>query len=311
MSHYAHPQGEQQQEDERVSRPSRYRSLRKQSVSAPAPSTTQRTPSGNRAPDLQHESVAAAGSISRSMSRYRRRATSNAGDMDNAAAQTLNAAATPPVPAIPSMLQTANPSDIMGSPTTDEPVVHSSARRQLRHTTQRRTTGQTIDDRDNHSNAIYGHTRNPIPAPSQGVLLKSPEQRDGSWEAERDRLLEEQKIKDLQRLEEELEKSQRLKAQSQKFKSPVVDRFMLLAKGSKTAKDEAPPASPTITSVKPSARRSDHEHGRSQPAHIEPGGKGIVPQKDAPTSAINAGDRVSMPKENLSCGPTADCGYRA
>ncbi|KAJ3558363.1 hypothetical protein NPX13_g9721 [Xylaria arbuscula] len=230
------------------------------------------------------------------MSRYRRRATSNAGGMDSdAAAQTLNSAATPPVPAIPSIplrlqTQTTNPSDQMGSPTTD-PAVDSTARRQLRHTTQRKTTGPTIDDRDKPSNAIYDSSRDQTSGPSQGILLKSPEQRDSSWEAERDRLLEEQKMKDLQRLEEELEKSQRARAQSQKFKSPVVDRFMLLAKGSKMTKDETPPASPTVMSVKASTRRPDHEPARSQPAHIEPGGKGIVPQKDAPTSAINAGDR--------------------
>ncbi|KAI0525424.1 hypothetical protein F5B22DRAFT_340344 [Xylaria bambusicola] len=289
MSYHAQPL--EQHDDERVLQPSRYRSLRKQSVAAPSPPTSKRTPSGNREPTCtqQCENVVAS-SISRSMSRYRRRAASNAGAMDNAAAQTINSAVTPPVPAIPSLLQTANPSGINGGQT--EPALESSARRQLRHTVQQRTTGQTIDDHENHSNAIYDNNRDQITASSRGVCHKTPEQHDASWEVERNRLLEEQKLKDLKRLEEELERSQRVKIQSQKLKSPVVDKFMLLAKGSKNIKDETPPASPTVMSVIPSARRSGHEPVRSPPAHIEPGGKGIVPQKDAPTSAINAGDRM-------------------
>ncbi|KAK5631084.1 hypothetical protein RRF57_006799 [Xylaria bambusicola] len=287
MSYHAQPA--EQQEDGRVSQPSRYRSLRKQSVSAPAPSTTKRAPSGNREPSQQCENVVAS-SISRSMSRYRRRAASNAGSMDNDVAQTINSAVTPPVPAIPSLLQTANPSGVNGGQT--EPALELSARHQLRHTAQRRATGQTIGDRENHSNAIYDNNRDQFSGSSQGVRHKSPEQHDASWEVERDRLLEEQKLKDLQRLEEELERSQRVKVQSHKLKSPVVDKFMLLAKGSKNTKDETPPASPMVMSGKPSTRRSGHEPVRNPPTHIEPGGKGIVPQKDAPTSAINAGDRT-------------------
>ncbi|KAI3336088.1 hypothetical protein F4824DRAFT_108036 [Ustulina deusta] len=286
MSRHAQPPEEQ--EDERVSRPSRYRSLRKPSVSAPAPSNAKRAAGGNREPDQQHEN-AVAGSMSRSMSRYRRRAASVAGGMDNDAAHTMNSApVAPPVPTIPPLLKTAGPPDMTGQ---TESMLESSARRQLRHTTQRRTTGQTFDGRDNRSSVVYDGSRDQVAGSSRGIQHRSPEQRDVSWEAERDRLLEEQKMKDLQRLEEELEKSQRARAQLHKFRSPVVDKFMLLAKGSKNSKDGMPPASPTITSAKPSTRRSNHEPERNLPTHIEPGGKGIVPQKDAPTSASNAGDR--------------------
>ncbi|TGJ80813.1 hypothetical protein E0Z10_g7948 [Xylaria hypoxylon] len=217
------------------------------------------------------------------MSRYRRRATSVAADND--ATQAMNSAPnnTPPVPDIPSLLKTACPPTMT--------VGESSLPRQSRHATQQRTTGQTIDDRHHQSNIISDGSRNQIPVASRSTQHRSLEQRDASWEAERDRLLEEQKMKDLQRLEEQLENSQRAKTQSHKFRSPVVDKFMFLAKGSKNNKDEMPPASPAATSAKSSTRRSDHEPVRNPPTHIEPGGKGIVPQTDAPTSAINAGDR--------------------
>ncbi|KAJ8106215.1 hypothetical protein ONZ43_g7139 [Nemania bipapillata] len=128
---------------------------------------------------------------------------------------------------------------------------------------------------------------------TQNAQHRSPEQRDASWEAERDRLLlEEQKRKDLQRLEEELENSRKAKAQPHKLRSPVVEKFVLLAKGSRSNhKDGVSPASSAVTSPRSSTRKSGHEPVNTPPAHIEPGGKGIVPQKDAPTSAINAGDR--------------------
>jgi hypothetical protein len=132
----------------------------------------------------------------------------------------------------------------------------------------------------------------------QDVQHRSLERSDMSWEAERDRLLEEQKKKDLQRLEEQLANSQRVAAQAQKLRSPVVEKFVLLARGGKS-KEGLPPTSPkttmtTTTFGRSSTRRSDPEVVKTPPAHIEPGGKGIVPQKDAPTSAINAGDRVSI-----------------
>ncbi|KAI1425922.1 hypothetical protein F5Y12DRAFT_326629 [Xylaria sp. FL1777] len=285
-----HAQVQEDQEDEQASRPSRYRSLRKQPVSAPAPPDTRRTASGNREPDQQHENPAVS-SVSRSMSRYRRRATSVGASMDNDAAQTMNSAlVTPPVPAIPLLLKTTNPPNTTGGQT--ELMHESSAPRQLRRTIPRRTTGPSVDSRDNHSNITHDDSRDQIAGSSRNIQHRSPEQRDVSWEVERNRLLEEQKMKDLQRLEEELEKSQKAKAQSHKFKTPVVDRFMLLAKGNKNSKDGASLTSPTTTSTKPSTWRSGHEQPtRHQPAHIEPGGKGIVPQKDAPTSAINAGNR--------------------
>ncbi|KAI8947239.1 hypothetical protein F4801DRAFT_517642 [Xylaria longipes] len=274
-------------EDEQVSRPSRYRSLRKQTISAPAPPSAMRTTNGNHDPDQRHGN-AAANSISRSMSRYRRRAASVTADTDNHAAQTMSSGLNnaPPVPAIPPSLKPA----VTGGHT--EHMAKSSSQCQLRHTeTRRRNIGQTIDESDDNPKVAYDSNRGQTIMSSRGMQNGSLAPRDVSWEEERDRLLEEQKRKDLRRLEEELECSQRVKAQSHKLRSPVVEKFMALAKGSKNSNDGMSPASPMTTSTRSSARRSDQEPVKTLPAHIEPGGKGIVPQKDAPTSAINAGDR--------------------
>lgn len=229
------------------------------------------------------------------MSRYRRRAASVVGDKDHEAAPTMKSEPnnTPPVPAIPLSLKKA-PDSLATTGSQTEPVLESSAGRPLRRTDMsRKITSQTTGDGDNHSNKAYDSSRGRPAMAGQNVQHKSPEQRDASWVVERDRLLAEQKRKDLQRLEEELENSQRVKAQPHKLISPVVEKFVLLAKGSKSNKDAAAPASasPATVPARSGTRRSDQEPVKTPQAHIEPGGKGIVPQKDAPTSAINAGDR--------------------
>ncbi|KAI0490492.1 hypothetical protein F4859DRAFT_10258 [Xylaria cf. heliscus] len=274
-------------EDEQVSRPSRYRSLRNPASSAPGSSNATKTTNGNHEPDQPHGNGAAS-SISRSMSRYRRRAASVAADMDNHATQTMNSGLTntPPVPAIPLSLKRA-----MTAGHTEN-MVKPSAQCQSRHAeAQRRAVGQAIEERDNNPKVTYDSNPGQTVGPGRNIPNGSHAPRDVSWEEERDRLLQEQKRKDLQRLEEELESSQRIKAQSHKIRSPVVEKFVALARGSKSSKEVISPVAPMTTSVRSSTRRSDQEPAKTPPTHIEPGGKGIVPQKDAPTSAINAGDR--------------------
>ncbi|KAI1746000.1 hypothetical protein F4680DRAFT_6787 [Xylaria scruposa] len=293
-------------EQTQVSRPSRYRSLRKQTVFTPTPPpNATRTAIGNHDPGQQQGNAAVSSTISRSMSRYRRRAASVTAGTDNHVAQTMPSGLenAPPVPAIPSSLHPA------GTGGHHEYVVGSSsaaaAQSQLRRIqTQQRARGQTTNELNDRARVTYdGDCNGPTTTSGQSIQDGSPAQRDVSWE-ERDRLLEEQKRKDLQRLEEELENSQkRARAQSHKFiRSPVVEKFMALTKGTKTASHDgmsssssSSPASPmTTASAGPSAaRRSEQEPARALPAaaHIEPGGRGIVPQKDAPTSASNAGGR--------------------
>ncbi|KAI1153462.1 hypothetical protein F4825DRAFT_414751 [Nemania diffusa] len=280
------------EEDEQVSRPSRYRSLRKPPPSAPALTNAQGSTSGSHESNQQHRNPIA-NSVSRSMSRYRRRAASVTGDMVNDAALAMSSDPnnkTPPVPAIPPLLKAAGPSSTTRGQT--ELPLKPSAQHQLRHTkTQRERPGQETDDSDFQPSVAYERNCDRPMMASQTMQPRSLEQRDTSWEVERNRLLEEQKRKDLQRLEEELENSRKAKPQPHKLRSPVVEKFVLLAKGSKNNKDGASPASSASPSARSSTQRSGQEPTKTPPAHIEPGGKGIVPQKDAPTSAINAGDR--------------------
>ncbi|KAI1131241.1 hypothetical protein F5Y10DRAFT_234119 [Nemania abortiva] len=281
------------EEDEQVSRPSRYRSMRKPTGSVSAPANTKGSGSSSHEPNQQHGN-AMTNPVSRSMSRYRRRAASvTGGGMSNDTALAMNPDInkTPPVPAIPPLLKTVGSPTATGSQT--ELMRKSTTHHQPSHTNaQRGTTGQTTDDSDHHSSATYESSRDRPSMASQNTQHISLEQRDPSWDAERDRLLEEQKRKDLQRLEEELENSRKAKSQPHKLRSPVVEKFVLLAKGSRGSnKDEVSPETQATTSARSSARKSDHEPAKTPLAHIEPGGKGIVPQKDAPTSAINAGDR--------------------
>ncbi|KAI0205126.1 hypothetical protein F4808DRAFT_273841 [Astrocystis sublimbata] len=272
-------------EDEQVARPSRYRSLR-QTISAPSPDNNPRTTNGNHTPDQRHGNSIAS-SLSRSMSRYRRRAASVTADMDNHAAAKSGLDNAPPVPAIPLSIKrawTAGP---------NEDTVKSAA--QFRRTeAQQRNARPATDDRDTSPRGAYGSNRGQPVMPKQSMQNgpPPPPPLDVSSEEERKRLLEEQKKKDLQRLEAELESCQRVKTQVHKVRSPVVEKFVALAMGSKGSKDGLlSPAPPITTSARSNTRARSQEPANPLLARIEPGGRGVVPQTDAPTSAINAGDR--------------------
>lgn len=295
------------QDHEQVARPSRYRSLRKPAVSTSAPPNTERAVSDRHDLDRQNEG-AVANTISRSMSRYRRRATSVAAEMGNDTARTVNSDSNgaPPVPLIPLSLKTANPHAVAGGPA--DPAPESSAQRQLSQSgARRRTTSQTTDNCGKHSNITHDGNYDRAVMSGKNKQPGVLEQHDAFWE-ERTRLLEEQKRKDLERLEAELENSRKVKAQQNKLRSPVVEKFVLLAKGNRSNKDATPSTSPS-TSTRTSAQGPSQEPVKSPPTHIEPGGKGSVPQTDAPTSAINAGDRnvaVRYQHQTLSLPVTPD-----
>ncbi|KAI8627647.1 hypothetical protein F5Y19DRAFT_160839 [Xylariaceae sp. FL1651] len=291
---FSHEQ--QHEEEEQTPRLSRYRNLRKQSVPTPPTSATRMTTSDSHEDEIgQQPERSSVNSIARSMSRYRRRANSVSTDSD--AMQTVNSDSIirPPVPTIPPSLKTASSSSMARKQREHEDpafVLESPPRRQLRHTdAKRRTPSQPIDDCGSHASITYDRHRDRIVMADRDT--REPEtgcDKDSmSWQAERDRMLAEQKRKDLQRLEEQLANSQRVVTQSHKPRSPVVEKFVLLTRGRKSKDGLSPTSSTTLG--KSSTRKSGPEFVKSLPAHIEPGGKGIVPQTDAPTSAINAGDR--------------------
>ncbi len=153
-------------------------------------------------------------------------------------------------------------------------------------------------------------------------------------QAEATRLLEEQKRKDLERLQKELDAAAAA-SPPPLVKSPMREKFAFFARKAGPARDTPPPTATTIASVSGSpassvatAPRAPQESSRqlqhpvpsqapqrakevpkpierpvtSQapkrvveiPQQIQQGGGGIVPQIDAPISASNAGERVSL-----------------
>lgn len=307
---------------------SRYRGLRGISVSA-LPSTgsnftntiedVPRTRSrGN--PSATPAAPAPANSVVRSMSRYRQRAGSVS--VDNNATPKITApqqweqSATPPVPTIPSTLKNDRNAQanfsfpwMEGSAAPIDQTRSSSPptsqhHRQLRHTErvtrdlnrkasdhgscppnerdQRRMTGR--DDRDR------GGRRQ-----DDEATVKYAERVARSQE-EAERKLAKSKKKSLERLHVSLANGPQPDLRSPKTRSPVVEKFVALTRRRKS-KDGLSPTSSTAGSI---AGSLDYGSGHVEPPEvpklpigIEVGGRGIVPQTDAPVSAVNHGDRVS------------------
>ncbi|KAI1771928.1 hypothetical protein F4818DRAFT_195466 [Hypoxylon cercidicola] len=264
---------------------------------------------GRRESDDQHQQQGAPSSsaIARSMSRYRRR-TSSSVTVDVDATQKINSdppppwepPSVPPVPTIPRRLRNANTSQKEGNAPTTSP--DSSPRHQLRHTdsTRRHTLRQSMADSYHQSRPSTAKS-----AKSEESAWRRLASRDGRrnrvnseedddatrreiarLEAENRRLLVGQKNKDLQRLELQLSINQKPTTpfQSHKPRSPVIEKFVSLTKGRRNRDGLSSGLSPTSSNV-------SIEPARAFPTGIEPGGRGIVPQTDAPHSAINAGDR--------------------
>ncbi|KAI0851573.1 hypothetical protein F5Y00DRAFT_230130 [Daldinia vernicosa] len=261
---------------------------------------------GRRESSEQYQTTTSGSTIARSMSRYRRRA-GNSVTVNVDATQKINSdppppwepPIAPPVPTIPRRLRTAS----MTQKGSDAPAtaLDSPPRHQVRHTesTRSRTLRRSMTDqyqsRPSTAKSAKGEEsgwrrlasrdgrRNRLNSGEDDEALRREVAR---LEAENHRLLIEQKRKDLQRLEVELANSPRpsFQAHSPKPRSPVIEKFVLLTKGRKSRDGLSPGLSPTssTTSVEPI---------KTQPTGIEPGGRGIVPQTDAPHSAINAGDR--------------------
>jgi hypothetical protein len=129
-------------------------------------------------------------------------------------------------------------------------------------------------------------------------------------EAETDRILAEQRKRDLlraQQLQHPLQAPSRREIGSplsrDKLKSPVLEKFHFFGRGRRsnashtTISTLTNPTSPSTSLSTPSsaATSMDFTHAMDSPRFIEVGGKGIVPQVDAPLTASNAGERVSFP----------------
>ena len=118
-------------------------------------------------------------------------------------------------------------------------------------------------------------------------------------EAETDRIIAEQKKLDLARLEASLRTPPKA-ATRPRPRHLILDKLPFLSRGRRSNGPSSPPGTPitpatTIFSIEYS-REGSHEDALTPGAmsFIEQGGGGILPQMDAPTSAINGGERVSL-----------------
>ena len=107
-------------------------------------------------------------------------------------------------------------------------------------------------------------------------------------EEENAKLLEEQKRKDLERLQAELDAATPAPVP---LASPAKEKFGFFSR-KRAATKTSPPRSSESGSVPSTLSQTK---SNEPPRRIEQGGGGIVPQTDAPISASNAGERVSVP----------------
>ncbi|KAF7524143.1 hypothetical protein G7054_g11526 [Neopestalotiopsis clavispora] len=277
-----------------------------------------RVQSREQEPPLGVAAPAPANSIARSMSRYRRRGASVSVPDDNAtskiaAPQECAQPSWPPVPAIPSTVRPSHDDredNLLFSQAAQdgEPPIHqddfplppSSRRdRQLRHS-ERATTdlarqAKDLQDRTHHdssqrrkmsqrddSERRWADDR----APSRHA--EQPMRNEGGAERPSTR----QRKKTLENIETSMANRHHTPLKS---KSPVVEKFVALTKRRKS-KEGLSPTSSTAGSVAGSLdfgnSQTDLPEVPKLPVGIEAGGKGIVPQKDAPVSASNHGDRI-------------------
>lgn len=125
-------------------------------------------------------------------------------------------------------------------------------------------------------------------------------------EAETDRILAEQKKLDLARLQAQLV------TPPPKSRRPLLDKLTFFSRNKRSTAGSSQPGTPsTIVSAifSPAFSQSSRDSSLEEPptpslpfvkmSFIQPGGKGIVPQFDAPLSASNGGERVSFTRCSL------------
>lgn len=264
-------------EDKETSTPpkySRYRSVR-QAVKAPEPEPQ---PLPVQKPNNDF-------SRSKSMSRYRR-------SMVPARTVQENGELNPPVPALPT--QRSAPEDGRMRRQTTEPVNgtqkpvengRSAGRHRETDDERLRRKVREFQEREDQQRRVQQEKDEQARLRQQQKLEAEQER---LREQENERLLAEQKCKDLQRLEAELDAAPT--PPLSRVISPKRDKFAFFSRKRAPTKT-SPPTTAGSGSVSHSVSRS---RSNDAPKGIEQGGGGIVPQTDAPISASNAGERVSL-----------------
>lgn len=260
-----------------------------------------------------------ANSIARSKSRYRRRAASvSAVDNDpttnTTAPQTWDAPPMPPVPSLPSMAKQGTqrrPSSPGGRIEDDAEAAahtqHDPMPPPARHQAQEesRQTGRApkrllhrraTEDHLHRTgtNDTADHSRIAERGDRERRAKDEEEGASGAKQPDAEQILAKQKKKDLERLQIELANAQPA-TDAPKTRSPIVEKFSLLTRRRKSTSGTSPTSSSACSaanSMDCNRANTDLPEVPKLPKGIEAGGKGIVPQKDAPVSAVNHGDRV-------------------
>jgi hypothetical protein len=119
-------------------------------------------------------------------------------------------------------------------------------------------------------------------------------------EAETDRILAEQKKRDIARLQAQLAQKHIHLSPQPKPRSLVLEKFAFFTRSRRSNTSHATSMSPlssTAASIVGDYSRATSLEPSPPPKNfIERGGKGLVPQTDAPASASNSRDRVSGPR---------------
>jgi len=256
---------------------SRYRSVRRaNTVESPPANATPKSP----------EVASPNGSIQRSMSRYRRpKATTQE-----------HAAIAPPIP----MTLSAETLSRQREDTIGERLLNNGPMRSASQPQPSRTRPVGRELGNTELKMPRQHIPPPSPEPLEQLSAADEEERlqrahermqqqrlarQKTQEEEAERILAEQKRKDLERLEAQLEAAGPRPVSPPPPRS-TKDKFKIFSR-KRSATRTTPPSS-SGTTKENTERSTSHE----APMPIMHGGGGIVPGIDAPVSAVNAGERV-------------------
>jgi hypothetical protein len=133
----------------------------------------------------------------------------------------------------------------------------------------------------------------------EAAELRRKEEEEAAEQAQTRRILAEQKKKVIARLRLQLDQARPLRTSTSEGRSPLRERFAFFLRSPRSNDGNVPTPSPTslttMSSVDDQSRTTSGQPSPSSPkGFIEMGGRGIVPQMDAPTTASNSGERVSL-----------------
>jgi hypothetical protein len=285
---------------------SRYRSLRG-ATRAPQPRKSIDATAMRESPPKGNGTVASLKSVFGS--RYKRRPKA-----DEAGAVSGSAPAVPPVPPLAQGLQNAGEMDAgyedVPSVTT---TIEAGPRRDYGPQTRRlhkappapaEVAGESPTEGRRHQGSEWrgdeGSPESPRASRRKMKQESALYDEDEGRRLDAESLLAEQKRKDLERLQAQLEAATQRAPPPQQHKprSPVLERFSFLTRRGRTQQQPSPLSPPLATPTQDAApgHRVKHSEPVAAPRKsmsVEPDGRVVVPRTDAPISASNSGERVS------------------